>query len=100
MPVIAVVNKVEITENGTIQVQIKKIFDDKGLKIDLGWHRTSLTPGTDCNAQLALVNTHLSQMGFVDISNADWQRVRDHAAVAWTPQVIAEYGANSAQDKT
>jgi uncharacterized protein (UPF0210 family) len=72
-----VIDKIEVVENGTIQVrQVTRIIED-GTEISKQYHRTSLTPGQDLTDQPANV---------VAVCNA-----------VWTPQVIAAYQAQAAQ---
>ena len=68
-----VIDKIEVVENGIIQVrQATRIIED-GAQLSQSYHRWSLTPGQDLTGQPANV---------VAICNA-----------AWTDEVIAAYQA-------
>ena len=68
-----VIDKIEIVENGIMQVrQATRIMED-GKEISKTYHRWSFEPGTDVSAQPA--------------------NVQAIAAAAWTPAVIAAYQA-------
>lgn len=88
-----VVDQIEITRNGTIQLRIaKELVDDDGTILTSSWHRTSLPPGHDIDAQMAAVNAHLTQgLGFPSVSASDIDRVKTLAAPAWTDDVVQAY---------
>ena len=68
-----VIDKVEVVENGTLQVrQVTRIMED-GKQLSSSYHRWSFTPGSDVSDQPANVQA---------IANA-----------AWTQQIIAAYEA-------
>ena len=68
-----VIDKIEVVENGIIQVrQATRIIED-GAQLSQSYHRWSLTPGQDVSDQPA--------------------NVQAIAAAAWTPAVIAAYQA-------
>ena len=71
-----VIDKIEVTENGTLQVrQVTRIMED-GQQLSSSYHRWSLTPGQDVTDQPA--------------------NVQAIAAAAWTPAVVAAYEAAQA----
>ena len=71
-----VIDKIEVVENGTIQVrQVTRIMED-GNELSSSYHRWTLTPGQDVSDQAA--------------------NVRAIAAVAWTEEIIAAYQAQLA----
>jgi len=68
-----VIDKIEVVENGIIQVrQVTRIMED-GQQLSSSYHRWSLTPGQDVTDQPA--------------------NVQAIAAAAWTPAVVAAYEA-------
>ena len=68
-----IIDKIEVTENGVVQVrQATRIMED-GNQLSQNFHRTSLTPGQDLTGQPA--------------------NVQAIATVVWTPEVIAAYEA-------
>ena len=68
-----VIDKVEVVENGTLQVrEVTRIMED-GKQLSSSYHRWSFSPGSDVSNQPA--------------------NVQAIAAAAWTPEVIAAYQA-------
>ncbi len=73
------IDKIEILENGSIQVrQITRIVED-GTELSASYHRWSLAPSDDLTGQEPKV---------VAIANA-----------VWTPEVIATYKAQQEANK-
>ena len=72
------IDKIEIVENGIIQVrQVTKILED-GNELSSTYHRWSFEPGSNVSAQPA--------------------NVQAIAAAAWTAEVIAAYQAKIAEN--
>jgi hypothetical protein len=70
------IDKIEVVENGIIQVrQIKRILED-GKELSASYHRWTLVPGQDVLDQEP--------------------RVQAIANAAWTPEVIAAFKAQEA----
>lgn len=73
------IDKIEVVENGIIQVrQITRIIED-GNELSSSFHRWTLTPGQDVSDQE--------------------DRVQAIANATWTPEVIAAYNAQLEQNK-
>lgn len=73
---IKVIDKIEVVENGTLQVrEATRILKD-GEQIAQTFHRWSFAPGSDISAMPA--------------------NVQAIAQAAWTPEVISEYEAAQA----
>jgi len=71
-----VIDKIEVTENGTLQVrQVTRIMED-GQQLSSSYHRWAFAPGSDVSDQPA--------------------NVQAIAAAAWTPAIIAAYQAQLA----
>ena len=71
-----VIDKIEVVENGIIQVRrVTRIMED-GQQLSSSYHRWSLTPGQDVTDQPA--------------------NVQAIAAAAWTTEVVAAYEAAQA----
>ena len=74
-----VIDKIEVVENGVIQVrQVTRIIED-GNELSSSFHRWTLTPGQDVSDQEA--------------------RVQAIANATWTPEVIAAYNAQQEANK-
>ena len=68
-----VIDKIEVVENGTLQVrQVTRIMED-GKELSSSYHRWSFAPGSDVSDQPA--------------------NVQAIATAAWTPAVVAAYTA-------
>jgi len=68
-----IIDRVEVVENGTVQVRQATIITDNGNQISRTFHRWCITPGEDYSAQE--------------------QQVQDICRVTHTPEVIAAYQA-------
>jgi len=72
-----VIDKIEVVENGTLQVrQVTRIMED-GKELSSSYHRSTFAPGSDVSDQPA--------------------NVQAIATAAWTPAVIAAYQAQIQQ---
>ena len=92
-----IIDQIEITRNGTVQVRFGLLLLEDGQETDSKWHRTGFPPGHDITAQIAAVNAHLAQMGKPSVSAEDSARIAAVCAQAWTPEVIAAYEAFQAE---
>ena len=71
-----VIDKIEVLENGSIQIrQVTRIMED-GKELSKSYHRWAFDPGSDVSDQPA--------------------NVQAIAAAAWTPAIIAAYQAQIA----
>ena len=66
--------KIEVVENGCIQVRRSDIVLKDGVEVGRQFHRHCLNPGDDVSREVP--------------------RVRDVANAAWTPEVVAAYEAS------
>ncbi len=81
-----VVDQIEVTRNGTVQVRFNfEVLNGTNL-VSTANHRTSFPHGSDVAAQMAVVNTHMVQMGNEPVSTADIAKIQAHCTTAWTPQ--------------
>ena len=88
-----IIDQIEVTNKGTIQVRMHKISSDGDL---IGNHRTILPPATDINAQVAAVNAHMATENYSAISDADVVKLTAICNAAWTAEVVAAYQAQLA----
>ena len=70
--------KIEVLENGTLQVRRADIVLKDGTEVGRQFHRHVLTPGSDLSNEV--------------------QRVKDVANATWTPEVVAAYEATNTMD--
>jgi hypothetical protein len=71
------VDQITVTENGIVLVRETTTIKEDGVELSKKYHRTSFTPGQDLTGQPA--------------------NVQAIAAAAWTPEVIAAYEAQVAE---
>lgn len=88
-----VLDQIEITSSGAIQIRIGLLLVEDGNVIDTKWHRSAIEPGGDIDAQMSAVNAHLEQMGKLPVGAEDIARIKSHADVAWTPDVVKAFRA-------
>jgi len=68
-----IIDRVEVVENGTVQVRQATIITEDGNQVSRTYHRWCIAPGEDYSAQE--------------------QQVQDICKVSHTPEVIAAYKA-------
>ena len=88
-----IIEQIEVTSNGTVQVRMHKLSSDGDL---IGNHRTSIPPAGDINAQVAAVNAHMATENYSAISAPDVAKLTAICNAAWTSEVIAAYQAAEA----
>jgi hypothetical protein len=90
MPKQLIIDQIEITNNGTVQVRMHKLSSDGDM---IGNHRTSLPPAGDIAAQIAAVNNHMATENYSAIPAADVAKLTAICNAAWTPEVRQAYEA-------
>ena len=93
MPKQPIIDQIEVTKNGTVQVRMHKFSSDGDL---LGNHRTSIAPAGDITAQIGAVNTHMATENYSAISDADVVKLTAICNTVWTAEVVAAYQAAQA----
>ena len=88
-----IIDQIEVTSNGTVQVRMHKISSDGDL---LGNHRTSLPPAGNITAQISAVNTHMATENYLPIPDADVVKLTAICNTVWTTEVVAAYQAAQA----
>ena len=88
-----IIDQIEVTSNGTVQVRMHKLSSDGDL---IGNHRTALPPAADINAQIGAVNAHMATENYSAIPDADVVKLTAICNAAWTAEVIAAYQAAQA----
>jgi hypothetical protein len=84
------IDQIEITSNGTVQVRMQKLSSDGDV---IGNHRTSIAPAGDITAQIGAVNAHMATENYAAISASDVAKLTAICNAAWTAEVIAAYQA-------
>lgn len=71
-----IVDQIEITRSGIVQVRIGFLILEDGVEIDCKWHRTLIEPGVAPEAQMGAVNDHLVEMGKLPVSSPDLDYIK------------------------
>ncbi|MGP1665728.1 MAG: hypothetical protein ACTS5I_07450 [Rhodanobacter sp.] len=93
MEKVTLLDQVEITRAGFVQVRIAKLVMDGGKEIASSWHRAAFAPAADITEHMTAINASLAGMGWPALDAASVQRVQAHAATAWTPEIVAAHEA-------
>ena len=89
-----IIDQIEITRNGTLQIRFGKQILEDGKEISCQWHRTSLEPGEDLDAQLAAVNAHLAQMNEAPCNDTSrLTMLQTIVRMVHTPAIVAAFVA-------
>ena len=74
-----VIDQIEITRDGHVQVRRADLFIEDGIEVAKNYHRHVLSPGDDT-------------------TNED-ERVKKVAEAVWMPEVVADYKAKKDKEK-
>lgn len=85
----SIIESVVVAGNGTLQVRIALQKIEAGEIVETKWHRTAIEPGGDVDAQMAVVNQHLSKMGQAEV--ADMKHLKNVAKTEHTAARIASH---------
>ena len=77
-----IVDQLEITRTGAVQVRLGLLIVDDGREVDCKWHRTVIEPGGLVDEQMAAVNAHLEQMGRLPVDDAGIAYIKKFVAAA------------------
>ncbi len=90
-----IIDQIEITHGGVIQIRFAKQIVDGDTVLASEWHRSSIEPGGDPAAQMAAVNSHLTQMGRLPVSDKDslLGLLPQIVALVHTPEVVKAFRA-------
>lgn len=94
-----IIDEITITREGHLNIRLRKQIVDGEDIYDLGFHRTVVPVGGDVEEQFALVNQHLSEMGFEGIDIADLAQVKAITPIVFTPEKIAAFVTKMEQSK-
>lgn len=73
-----VVDQVELTRHGVLNVRLGLLMVEEGKEIDCKWHRTSVPIDGDVAQQMGFVNEHLELMGVQKVSDEDVARIASY----------------------
>lgn len=98
----SIIDQIEVTRDGVVQVRMLKCFFDDGNIIghpDPAYHRTIVEPGVSVDDQMAAVEMHLIGLGAPLDNQAGIERATldSFVATAHTPAVIAKHQAEKIQ---
>jgi len=89
----AIVDRIEIAPDATVQVRISKQVVAGGFVTSQSWHRTAFTPGCDVEGTMRSVDAHLSEMGYGAVSQTEWAKVRAVISAEHTSEVVQAHAA-------
>jgi len=72
----SVVDQIEITRSGTLQIRIGLEIVEDGKILSGKWHRTSIEPSGNVDEQMKFVNDHLLSMGEAQVSQQDIDKIK------------------------
>ena len=84
-----VVDQREVMQSGIIQIRFRKEIVEDGKVLSYQYHRTTLQPGDDLDAQMRVVNAHLERMDCKPVE--DYESVRRIVAAEHTAEVKAAF---------
>ena len=76
-------NQIEITEDSRLQIRFALVLFDGETVYSRDWHRTAVEQGGDIDAQVAIVNVHLAEMGRAAVPTEAVTRIKAVAAAVW-----------------
>ena len=88
-----IIDQIEVTQNGTVQVFMNKISSDGDF---IGNRVKRLPPASDINAEIAEINAHMATENYSAIPDADVVKLTAICNAAWTAEVVAAYQAAQA----
>lgn len=86
-----IVDQLEITRTGTVQIRLAIIVEADGVELSCAYHRTSIEPGGDVDAQIAAVNSHLQSMKLGPIEPDGLSYLKPIVEAAQTKEKIQEF---------
>lgn len=95
-----VVDQIEITRNGTVQIRLGLLLIEDGREIGCSWHRTAIQPGGDVDAQIAAVNADITTRPTLraqPINPDDIPRIKQFCDLAHTPEVVSAFRSRQAE---
>jgi hypothetical protein len=92
-----IIDQIEITRYGSIQIRFAKVVVEDDQVLVSEYHRTSIEPGGDIQAQMDAVNAHLTgSLKAAPVIAKDIAYINAIAGTAWTPEVVAAWRAKQA----
>jgi hypothetical protein len=88
-----VVDQIEITREGVIQVRMITQIVENGVVLASKYHRTCVEPGVSVDDQMAVVNAHLIAMGKAPCAAPELSRVKVVADAVHTESTVEAYRA-------
>jgi len=84
----------EILSDHSIEAMWKLQVINNGEIISDRVHWLAMAPGSDVNGLLDAVDAYFLEKGYPAIPTIDRNKINEHAALVWTPEVIAAYQAS------
>ena len=88
-----VVDQIEITRRGHIQIRFGLLLVENGVEISCRWHRTVIEPGGSVEAMVAAVDAGLAAMNAARIDRADPPTIKSVCQLVHTPDMVEKHRA-------
>lgn len=92
-----VLNQIEITETGVVQVRLGLRIVEDDVEIASQWYRSSIEPGVDVDECVAAINKTLSAQGKKTLREADETKIKLVVDAIHTEQTVADFRAARAK---
>ena len=83
-----IIDQIEITRNGTVQIRLLKLSSDGDL---IGNHRMVIEPVDNADICFSQVNAHLQGMNMGQVQAEDIARVKSFIPIAHTAEVVEAF---------
>lgn len=92
----SVIDQVEVTRDGHLQVRLLKKVIDNGVEIDIGYHRTVIPVGGNVELQMQQVATHLASLEFPLDDTEELAQLKQLSEVVFKPAKVAAFAEKMA----
>ena len=97
-----ILNQIEITESGVIQLRFAFKVLDGTEELSSAWHRTAIEPGVVIDLVISSLNQTFAAMNKEPIGQSDIDKLKTISSSLWTPDFIIAYKAkqDASQNQT
>ena len=81
----------DVALQGHMEIRFAKLTFEGEKLLGREYVRTAVTPGTDIDAMISVVNAHMVEIGFGSLPVSDTALLKAQTAVIWTPEVVAAW---------
>lgn len=84
-----IIDQIEVTRTGHVQIRFGILLIEDGVEISCNWHRTTVEPGGDVDAQIAAVNTGITtQLKATPVEADKVPLLKNICDLVHTPEVV------------